>query len=166
LAWLRGFASVPIHGHRAGLAASMRSPALGVDFTVWQQLARLAGADHVHASGLGSKFYERDEEVAANIRSLQAPLGTTIAPLPTLSSGQNVLTPGPTFAAVGSTDLLMLAGGGIAAHPDGPAAGVRSLRQAWAAAVSGNPLADAAAALAARGDHGLAHALQTFLAGA
>ena len=166
LAWLRGFAQVPVHGHRAGLAASMRSPALGVDFTVWQQLARLAGADHVHASGLGSKFYERDEQVAANIRSLQAPLGTTIAPLPTLSSGQNVHTPGPTFAAVGSTDLLMLAGGGIAAHPDGPAAGVRSLRQAWTAAVSGNPLADAAAARAARGDHALAHALQTFPAGA
>ncbi|SDO61193.1 RuBisCO large subunit C-terminal-like domain-containing protein [Geodermatophilus sp. DSM 45219] len=166
LAWLRGFAQVPVHGHRAGLAASMRSPALGVDFTVWQQLARLAGADHVHASGLGSKFYERDEQVAANIRSLQAPLGTTIAPLPTLSSGQNVHTPGPTFAAVGSTDLLMLAGGGIAAHPDGPAAGVRSLRQAWTAAVGGNPLADAAAAHAARGDSALAHALQTFPAGA
>ncbi|SHN87584.1 ribulose-bisphosphate carboxylase large chain [Geodermatophilus obscurus] len=166
LAWLRGFAQVPVHGHRAGLAASMRSPALGVDFTVWQQLARLAGADHVHASGLGSKFYERDEQVAANIRSLQAPLGTTIAPLPTLSSGQNVHTPGPTFAGVGSTDLLMLAGGGIAGHPDGPAAGVRSLRQAWTAAVSGNPLADAAAAHAARGDSALAHALQTFPAGA
>ena len=166
LAWLRGFTQVPVHGHRAGLAASMRSPALGVDFTVWQQLARLAGADHIHASGLGSKFYERDEQVAANIRSLQAPLGTTIAPLPTLSSGQNVHTPGPTFAAVGSTDLLMLAGGGIAAHPDGPAAGVRSLRQAWDAAVSGHPLADAAAAHAARGDSALAHALQTFPAGA
>lgn len=166
LAWLRRFAQVPVHGHRAGLAASMRSPALGVDFTVWQQLARLAGADHVHASGLGSKFYERDEEVAANIRSLQAPLGSSINPLPTLSSGQNVHTPGPTFAAVGSTDLLMLAGGGIAAHPDGPASGVRSLRQAWTAAVSGDPLADAAAAHAARGDHALAHALQTFPAGA
>jgi ribulose-bisphosphate carboxylase large chain len=166
LAWLRGFAHVPIHGHRAGLAASMRSPALGVDFTVWQQLARLAGADHLHASGLGSKFYERDEEVAASIRSLQSPLGATIDPLPTLSSGQNVHTPGPTFAAVESTDLLMLAGGGIAGHPDGPAAGVRSLRQAWAAAVSGDPVADAAAAHAARGDSALTHALQTFPGGA
>jgi ribulose-bisphosphate carboxylase large chain len=166
LAWLRGFAQVPVHGHRAGLAASMRSPALGVDFTVWQQLARLAGADHVHASGLGSKFYERDEEVAANIRSLQAPLGATLPPLPTLSSGQNVHTPGPTFAATGSTDLLMLAGGGIAGHPGGAAAGVRSLRQAWAGAVSGSPLADVAATHAAQGDDALARALQTFPAGA
>ena len=144
----------------------MRSPALGVDYSVWQQLARLAGADHLHASGLGSKFYEQDEEVAASIRSLRTPLGATVDPLPTLSSGQNVHTPGPTFAAVESTDLLMLAGGGIAGHPDGPAAGVRSLRQSWAAAVSGEPLPDAAAQHAARGDAALAHALQTFPAGA
>ena len=88
---------VPIHGHRAGLAASMRSKALGMDYRVWQQLARLAGADHLHASGLGGKFYEPDEEVAANVRSLLEPLGQTIAPLPVLSSGQNVTTPGPTF---------------------------------------------------------------------
>ena len=166
LAWLRSFAQMPVHGHRAGLAASMRSPALGVDFSVWQQLARLAGADHVHASGLGSKFYEQDEEVAASIRSLQAPLGATIDPLPTLSSGQNVHTPGPTFAAVGTTDLLMLAGGGIAGHPDGPAAGVRSLRQAWAAAIAGDTLEDAAAGYEAAGDAALAHALQMFKAGA
>ena len=33
----------------------------------------------------------------------------------------------------------MLAGGGVAAHPDGPGAGVRSLRQAWEAAVAGVP---------------------------
>lgn len=166
LAWLRTSTQLPIHGHRAGLAASMRSPALGVDFSVWQQLARLAGADHVHASGLGSKFYESDEEVAASIRSLRTPLGATIDPLPTLSSGQNVHTPGPTFAAVRTTDLLMLAGGGIIGHPDGPAAGVRSLRQSWAAAVAGDSLADAAAAHTARGDAALAHALQTFPAGA
>lgn len=29
LDWLRSNAEVPIHGHRAGLAASMRSPRLG-----------------------------------------------------------------------------------------------------------------------------------------
>jgi ribulose-bisphosphate carboxylase large chain len=115
----RGFAQVPVHGHRAGLAASMRSPPWESTSRCWQQLARLAGADHVHASGLGSKFYERDDEVAANIRSLQTPLGATIDPLPTLSSGQNVHTPVRRSRGA-STDLLMLAGGGIAGHPDGP----------------------------------------------
>jgi ribulose-bisphosphate carboxylase large chain len=162
LAWLRSFASVPIHGHRAGLAASMRAKGLGVDYRVWQQLARLAGADHLHASGLGSKFYETDDEVTANVRSLLEPLGATTTPVPALSSGQNVTTPGPTYAAVGSTDLLMLAGGGVAAHPDGPAAGVRSLRDAWAAAVAGVPLAEAARSRAGAGDSALLHAVQKF----
>jgi 3-oxoisoapionate-4-phosphate transcarboxylase/hydrolase len=162
LAWLRSFASVPIHGHRAGLAASMRAKGLGVDYRVWQQLARLAGADHLHASGLGSKFYETDDEVAANVRSLLEPLGATTTPVPTLSSGQNVTTPGPTYAAVESTDLLMLAGGGVAAHPDGPTAGVQSLRDAWAAAVAGVPLAEAARSRASAGDPALLHAVQKF----
>jgi ribulose-bisphosphate carboxylase large chain len=162
LAWLRSFASVPIHGHRAGLAASMRAKGLGVDYRVWQQLARLAGADHLHASGLGSKFYETDDEVAANVRSLLEPLGATTTPVPTLSSGQNVTTPGPTYAAVESTDLLMLAGGGVAAHPDGPTAGVQSLRDAWAAAVAGVPLADAARSRAEAGNPALLHAVQKF----
>jgi ribulose-bisphosphate carboxylase large chain len=166
LAWLRSFAAVPIHGHRAGLAASMRAKGLGVDYRVWQQFARLAGADHLHASGLGSKFYEPDEEVVRNIHSLLEPLGQTITPLPALSSGQNVTTPGPTYDAVGSTDLLMLAGGGIAAHPGGPAAGVRSLRDAWAAAVEGEPLAEAARRRAGDGDEALLHAVQPFAGGA
>jgi ribulose-bisphosphate carboxylase large chain len=162
LAWLREFAAVPIHGHRAGLAGSMRSPALGLSYRVWQQLARLAGADHLHASGLGSKFYETDDEVAANVRSLLEPLGATATPVPTLSSGQNVTTPGPTYAAVESTDVLMLAGGGVAAHPDGPRAGVQSLREAWAAAVAGVPLVEVGHSRASAGEPALLHALQKF----
>lgn len=162
LAWLREFAEVPIHGHRAGLAGSMRSPALGMSYRVWQQLARLAGADHLHVSGLGSKFYETDDEVAANVRSLLEPLGNTIGPVPTLSSGQNVTTAAPTYEAVRSTDLLMLAGGGVAAHPDGPAAGVHSLRDAWTAAVDGVPLERAAELAADASDPALLHALQKF----
>ncbi|MBS9376539.1 RuBisCO large subunit C-terminal-like domain-containing protein [Rhodococcus sp. B50] len=162
LEWLRSFTEVPIHGHRAGLAASMRAKGVGIDYQVWQQLARLAGADHLHVSGLGSKFYERDAQVTANVQSLLTPLGETITPLPVLSSGQNVTTPAPTFDAIGSTDLLMLAGGGVAAHPDGPAAGVRSLREAWAAAVDGVPLTTAATDHADDGNTDLLHAVQAF----
>jgi ribulose-bisphosphate carboxylase large chain len=162
LAWLRSFSDVPIHGHRGGLAAQMRHPGLGVSYQAWQQLARLAGADHLHVSGLRSKFYETDKEVADNIKSLRQSLGATIAPVPTLSSGQNVHAPAPTWAATQTTDVMMLAGGGIAAHPDGPAAGVRSLRQAWDAAVAGTAPVDAAKRLADDGDPALAHALATF----
>jgi ribulose-bisphosphate carboxylase large chain len=56
----------------------------------------------------------------------------------------------------------MLAGGGIAAHPDGPAAGVRSLRDAWAAAIDGIPLQRAAALAADTGEPALLHAVQKF----
>ncbi len=37
---------------------------------------------------------------------------------------------------------MYAAGGGIMGHPQGPAAGVLSLRQAWQAAVEGAPLTD------------------------
>ncbi len=157
LEYLRSFAAVPIHGHRGGLAAAMRHPALGVSYEAWQKLARLAGADHLHASGLGSKFYERDDEVAANVRHLLEPLGSGEQVLPALSSGQNVFTPHPTWDALHSTDLLMLAGGGIAAHPDGAAAGVRSLRDSWEAAQAGIALEDAAL-----GSEPLARAVEFF----
>jgi ribulose-bisphosphate carboxylase large chain len=63
---------------------------------------------------------------------------------------------------VRSTDLLMLAGGGVAAHPDGPAAGVRSLRDAWTAAINGVPLQRAAELAADTGDPALLHAVQKF----
>lgn len=157
LAYLRTFAEVPIHGHRGGLAASMRHPGLGIAYEVWQKFARMAGADHLHASGLGSKFYERDDEVAANVRHLLTPLGAGQAVLPALSSGQNVFSPHPTWAALHSTDLLMLAGGGIAAHPDGPAAGVQSLRDSWRAAQAGEDLE-----VAARHSTPLARAVEFF----
>jgi ribulose-bisphosphate carboxylase large chain len=39
---------------------------------------------------------------------------------------------------------LFLCGGGILAHPGGPAAGVASVRQAWEATRAGRSLADAA----------------------
>lgn len=161
LAYLRSFASVPIHGHRGGLAASMRHPGLGVSYAAWQKLARLAGADHLHVSGLGSKFYERDDEVSENVRHLLTPLGRGERVLPTLSSGQNVFTPHPTWNALHTTDLLMLAGGGIAAHPGGAAAGIESLRESWAAAVAGESLE-----AASRRSEPLARAVEFFGAGA
>jgi ribulose-bisphosphate carboxylase large chain len=49
-----------------------------------------------------------------------------------------------TFTGLGSTDLIVTAGGGIMAHPGGPASGVAALREAWQAAVAGVPLAERA----------------------
>jgi ribulose-bisphosphate carboxylase large chain len=66
--------------------------------------------------------------------------------LPVVSSGQTGLQAPDTYRRTNTTELLYLAGGGIMAHPDGPASGVKAIRQAWEAAVSGINLDDYAAA--------------------
>jgi len=62
--------------------------------------------------------------------------------MPVFSSGQSAKQAPGTYAALGSTDLIVTAGGGIMAHPDGVAAGVVALREAWDAAAAGVSLAD------------------------
>ena len=61
--------------------------------------------------------------------------------MPVFSSGQTALQAPGTWQALGSVDLIHACGGGIIGHPGGAAAGVRSLHQAWEAAVAGIPLA-------------------------
>jgi ribulose-bisphosphate carboxylase large chain len=60
--------------------------------------------------------------------------------MPVFSSGQSARQVPGTYAGLNSTDLIVTAGGGIMAHPDGPAAGVRALREAWDATIAGIPL--------------------------
>jgi ribulose-bisphosphate carboxylase large chain len=143
---LRKRCQLPIHGHRNGWGLYSRHPALGVDYTAWQKLWRLAGVDHLHVNGLQNKFWEPDDSV---IRSIKACLTPMFRPddtvMPVVSSGQWGGQAPETYRLTGSTDLMYLAGGGILAHPLGPAAGVRSLQQAWEAAVGGIPLAEHAA---------------------
>jgi ribulose-bisphosphate carboxylase large chain len=65
--------------------------------------------------------------------------------MPAFSSGQWAGTMPATIDAVPGGDLMFMCGGGILAHPGGPAAGVASLRQAWNAIRAGQSLAAAAA---------------------
>jgi ribulose-bisphosphate carboxylase large chain len=143
---LRRHAALPIHLHRNGWGYLSRHPSLGFDYPAWSALWRLAGADHMHVNGIRNKFCEPDDSVIASARALLAPM--TIAHpavvMPVFSSGQSALQVHETWAALQSPDLIYAAGGGIMAHRDGPAAGVRSLRDAWDAAMAGIPLAQAA----------------------
>ena len=143
---LRHHSALPIHAHRNGWGYLNRHPALGWDYAPWQQLWRLAGADHLHVNGLANKFSEDDHSVIAAARAVLAPLwpDTPMAAMPVFSSGQTGRVAAATHAAVGSTDLIFAAGGGIFGHPGGVAAGVTALRQAWQAAVDGVPLDQAA----------------------
>jgi ribulose-bisphosphate carboxylase large chain len=99
----------------------------------------------MHVNGLRNKFCEDDASVIASARECLTPMFEAPWPgceiMPVFSSGQSARQAPDTFAALGSTDLIFACGGGIMAHPDGVEAGVRSIRQAWEAAVSGVTLA-------------------------
>jgi ribulose-bisphosphate carboxylase large chain len=119
---------------------------LGVDYPAWQKLWRLAGVDQLHVNGLANKFWESDESVIRSIKACLTPMfRKDDVALPVVSSGQWGGQAPETLRLTGTTDLLYLAGGGILAHPMGPAAGVLSLQQAWEAAMAGVPLATYAA---------------------
>jgi len=145
LAKLRRHAALPIHGHRNFFGALSRSPPLGIGFTAYQKLCRLAGVDHLHVGGLGSKFYESDAEVARSIRDCLQPFFGGYRAMPAISSAQWAGSAVETYRATGEVDVIHLAGGGILAHPLGIAAGVRAMRQGWEAALAGVPLAQHAA---------------------
>ncbi len=139
---LRRHAQLPIHAHRNGWGYLSRHPQLGWSYVAWQKLWRLAGVDHMHVNGLGNKFAEPDDSVIASARACLTPMSaeSPCIVMPVFSSGQTVNQPPETYQQLGSLDLIYAAGGGIMAHPDGPAAGVASLRDSWDATVAGVPL--------------------------
>jgi len=159
---LRRHTGLALHGHRNGYGALSRHPLLGISFQAYQTLWRLAGVDHMHVHGLQGKFSQPDSEVIESARDCFTPLTDRLGAaddrvMPAFSSGQWAGTVPATWAAIGSDDLLFMAGGGILAHPDGAAAGVTSIRQAWSAARAGVALEEAA-----RGAPELARALAFF----
>ena len=139
---LRRHSQLPIHAHRNGWGALSRSPYLGFDYRAYQKFWRLGGADHLHVNGLRNKFCESDESVISSARECLTPILGDHVVMPVFSSGQWAGQAPDTYKELGSFDLMYLAGGGIMAHPDGPAAGVLSLRQAWEAAIEGKTLAE------------------------
>lgn len=142
---LRAHSQLVIHGHRNGWGMLSRSPAIGMSFIAFQKLWRLAGIDHTHVNGLRNKFCEPDESVIASAGACLTPMfpppvaGCEV--MPVFSSGQSALQAPDTHKALGTTDLIYACGGGILGHPMGVAAGVRTLQQAWEAAVQNIPLA-------------------------
>ncbi|HTU52780.1 MAG TPA: ribulose-bisphosphate carboxylase large subunit family protein [Acetobacteraceae bacterium] len=152
-------ADLPIHAHRNGWGALSRHPLLGWSYIAWQKIWRLAGADHMHVNGLANKFAESDESVLASARACLTPIFAEkpCLAMPVFSSGQTPRQAAGTYRGLGSTDLIHLAGGGILAHPAGPAAGLASFTEAWKAAIAGVPIEEHA-----RAHPALAQALERF----
>jgi ribulose-bisphosphate carboxylase large chain len=156
---LRRTTRLAIHAHRNGWGYLGRSAANGWSYVAWQKLWRLAGADHMHVNGIANKFWEPDDSVIASARACLTPMfeSSPCVVMPVFASAQSAKQAAPTWAALASPDLIFCAGGGIAAHPGGIAAGVLALRQAWQAAMSGVPIEQAA-----RESRELRQALETF----
>ncbi len=147
VAHLRKHSQLPIHGHRNGWGLYTREPYLGIEFAAYQKIWRLAGVDHMHCNGLRNKFWEPDASVIASAKSLLTPMyeDKPYTAMPVIASAQWAGQAADTYHALSSSDLMYVCGGGIVAHPDGIAAGVMSVRQAWEAALQGVALDEYAA---------------------
>ncbi len=124
----------PIHGHRNGFGAlSPASVCSAWRFEAYQALYRLAGVDHMHVHGIGGKFVGRRRRGRRPRRGAASRRSPTDAARTIASCRCSPPANGPArcrapLEAAAAPDFLFLAGGGILAHPGGPAAGVRSLR--------------------------------------
>lgn len=134
---LRRHTPLPIHGHRNGIAAATRFPGLGWSCAAYTKSWRLAGVDQIHVNGLKNKFWEPDDSVISSARACTAPMGEIGTALPVFSSGQSAAHIPLTFQGIGTSQFMLLCGGGIFGHPLGPTSGVQSLLQAWEAASQG-----------------------------
>ena len=134
---LRAHSQLPIHANRNGWGMLTRHPMLGMEFAAYQKLWRAVGVDHLHVNGLQNKFWEPDESVVRSITAMRTPLWGGYHAMPVISSGQWGGQAPETLRLTGTQDVLYVAGGGIMAHPMGPAAGLRGIKQAWEAAAKG-----------------------------
>ncbi|KQV16378.1 ribulose 1,5-bisphosphate carboxylase [Rhizobium sp. Root1203] len=141
MSFLRKRSGLVLHAHRNGWDVLTRDPGAGLDFRVYQQFWRLLGVDQFQINGIRVKYWEPDESFVQSFKAVSTPLFDMVDCLPVAGSGQWGGQAADTYQRTGrTTDLLYLCGGGIVSHPDGPAAGVRAVQQAWQAAVADIPL--------------------------
>ncbi|MGN6550322.1 MAG: 3-oxo-isoapionate-4-phosphate decarboxylase OiaX [Pararhizobium sp.] len=140
--FLRKRSRLVLHAHRNGWDLLTRHPGLGLSFSVYQKIWRLLGVDQFQINGIGAKYWEPDDSFVQSFKDCMTPmLSPDDRAMPVVCSGQWGGQAPETYARTGgTTDLLYLGGGGIIAHPGGPGAGVRAIRQAWEATVAGIPL--------------------------
>lgn len=146
---------VPILGHLAVAGAMYAGPRSGISsHLVLGKLPRLAGVDlAVYPSPYGGLEFARSKHLRL-ARALTAPFHGIRSAVPMPGGGVHAGVVPLLYADLG-LDHALGAGGAVHAHPLGPAAGVRAIRQAIDAVVRGERLTTAA-----RGAPELAAALE------
>lgn len=93
----------------------------------------------MYVNGLANRFCEPDESVIASARECLKPMFEVpekpCTVMPVFSSGLTPCQAPATWQALGRSDPIFTCGGGIMGHPGGIEAGVRSVREAWKAAI-------------------------------
>jgi len=154
---LRRHAQVPVVAHFDCIAPMSRHPLFGVSTTVMTKLERLCGCDAIIMPGFGSRMMTPDEEVLANAGACTELLGEILPALPVPGGSDWAGTLPGMYEKLRTIDFGMVPGRGVFGHPGGPAAGAKSLRQAWEAIVGRVGLREYAA------DHPeLREAIETF----
>lgn len=138
----RHFANQFLHYHRAGHGA-VTSPQSKRGYTAYvlAKMSRLQGASGIHVGtmGYGKMEGEKDDRACAYIIERDRYQGPVYAQewygmkptVPIISGGMNALRLPGFFDNLGHGNVINTAGGGSYGHLDSPAAGARSLRQAY-----------------------------------
>ena len=130
--------NVPILAHMDVAGAFFMSPYQGISSPIiFGKIARLCGADSIVLPfSMGGKAIYMHERFMATTRNLIYPMGNLKPTMPMPSGGITPQNVQDIVNALGR-DIMIGSGGGIHAHPQGPRAGARALRQAIDAAMKG-----------------------------
>ena len=138
--------NVPVLAHFAAAAPYFEGPSTGMSAPITMGLLpRLAGADMALVTTPYGGYPIRPLQYLRTAHQLLLPRPGIAPALPVIGGGVHPGTVQRYISELG-TDIVLGAGGAIQGHPDGAAAGVRAMRQAVEAALSGVSAAEAAAA--------------------
>jgi len=138
----RGFPNQYLHYHRAG-HGMITSPSAKRGYTAYvlAKMSRLQGASGIHVGTMGYGKMEGEQEDKAIAYIIERDSFTGPAyhqdwygmkpTTPIISGGMNALRLPGFFSNLGHGNVINTAGGGSYGHIDSPAAGARSLRQAY-----------------------------------
>jgi ribulose-bisphosphate carboxylase large chain len=142
-----------MHEHRAGHAAFTRNKRHGISMMVVAEASRLIGVDQIHIGTVIGKMEGREDEVRSIGEEIEHRIirehghvlsddWGRIKPVFAVCSGGLHAGHVPALVKILGKDIIIQAGGGIWGHPNGGAAGARSIRQAVDACMKGVKLKD------------------------